>query len=147
MGKHLCYLDLKFWDCFITRWLYITCILVIIWGKFRKRVLTLLSQKRKTFSEIFLAFWQSTKKFVHFEKKDQLHSLNTSKVIDSEKCGYLNARKLFFPDTLQESTCSRVANTVQITMAAFLCYISINPRYIALEKISLSEMKNLRTVW
>ena len=32
----------------------------------------------------------------HFQKKDQIHSLNISEVIDSEKCGYFNARKLLF---------------------------------------------------
>ena len=30
------------------------------------------------------------------KKKDQLHSLNISEVIDSEECGYLNSRKLLF---------------------------------------------------
>ena len=33
---------------------------------------------------------------MHFQKKDQLHSLNISEVIDSEKSGYVNARKLPF---------------------------------------------------
>ena len=33
---------------------------------------------------------------MHFEKKDQLYTLNISEVIDSEKYGYLNARKLPF---------------------------------------------------
>ena len=84
---------------------------------------------------------------MHFEKKDQLHSLNTSEVIDSEKCCYLNARKLFFPDTLRESTCSQVVDTAEITMAAFLCYVSINPRHIALKNIPVSQIWTLRTVW
>ena len=45
----------------------------------------------KIFSEIFVAFFQSTQNFVHFEKEDQLHSLKIWEVIESEKCGYLNA--------------------------------------------------------
>ena len=36
----------------------------------------------------------------HFEKKkkkkNQLHSLNISEVIDSDKCGYLNAGEFLF---------------------------------------------------
>ena len=49
-----------------------------------------LSQKQKTFSEIFIALSKSTQNFVHFEKKDQLHSVNILEIIDSNKCGYLN---------------------------------------------------------
>ena len=55
-----------------------------------------LSQKQPTFSGLFNAFLQSTKNFANFEKKDQLQSLNISEVIESEKCGYLNARKHLF---------------------------------------------------
>ena len=36
------------------------------------------------------------KDLAHFEKKLQARSVNISEVIDSEKCGYLNARKLLF---------------------------------------------------
>ena len=45
---------------------------------------------------IFIAFSQSTHNFVHFEKKDQIFSLNILEVIDSEKCGYFNVWKLLF---------------------------------------------------
>ena len=55
-----------------------------------------LAQKRKTVFQIFNEFSQSTQNLVHFEKKDQVYSLNISKVIDSEKCGYLNVQKLQF---------------------------------------------------
>ena len=51
-------------------------------------------------------------------------------VIDSEKCGYLNARKLFFSNTLPESMCSQVLNTAEMTMGALLSLISINPKHI-----------------
>ena len=57
---------------------------------------------------------------MHFQKKDQLYSLNISEVTDSEKFGYLNARKLLFQNTLRGSTCSRVLNTAGKTMAALL---------------------------
>ena len=56
----------------------------------------LLSQKRRTFSQIFINFSESKKDFANFEKKDQLYSLNISEVIHPQKCGYFNARNLLF---------------------------------------------------
>ena len=56
----------------------------------------LLSQKQKIFCENFIACLQYTQNSVHFEKKDQIHRLNISEVIDPEKCSYFNARKLLF---------------------------------------------------
>ena len=50
--------------------------------------------KTQTFSETFNTFLQSIQNFAHFEKKDLIHSLDLSEVIDPEKCGYFNARKL-----------------------------------------------------
>ena len=49
-----------------------------------------LSQKQKTFSLIFLAFLKCALNLEHFEKKDQYPSLVISKIIDSERGGYLN---------------------------------------------------------
>ena len=49
-----------------------------------------LSQKRKNFSEFFIAFLKSTSNVEHFEKKDESLSLSSSAVIDSERGGYLN---------------------------------------------------------
>ena len=66
------------------------------WGKFLQHVKTLLSQKRKTFFLIFIAFLQSTQNFAHFENKVWLYSLNSWQVIDSEKCGCFNVGKLLF---------------------------------------------------
>ena len=77
---------------------------------------------------------------MHFENKDQLHSLNISKVIESDKYGYLNARKLPFWNNFEESTCSRVTITAQITTAELTSQFSINPRQIQLENISFCEM-------
>ena len=48
------------------------------------------------FTRIFIAFSQSRRNLVHFEKKDQLDRLNILEIIDSEKYGYPNARKLPF---------------------------------------------------
>ena len=49
-----------------------------------------LSQKQKTFSGWFLAFLKRALNLEHFEKKDEYSSLVISKVIDSERGGYLN---------------------------------------------------------
>ena len=77
---------------------------------------------------------------MHFQNKDQLYSLNISEVTDSEKYGCLNARKRLFQNTLRGSTCSRVLNTADTTMAALLKKISIDPTHIDLGEISVSEM-------
>ena len=45
----------------------------------------LLSQKKKTFSEIFSAFLKSTLNFEHFGKKDDPHSRCISQIPVSEK--------------------------------------------------------------
>ena len=49
-----------------------------------------LSQRQKTFSEFFLAFLKCALNLKHFEKKDQYPSLVISRIIDSERGGYLN---------------------------------------------------------
>ena len=83
---------------------------------------------------------QSTHNFMHFKKNDQLHSFNILEVIDSEKCGYLNAPNLHFQDALPESTRSGVLNTAEMTMEELLSEMSINDRHIELENISVSEI-------
>ena len=45
----------------------------------------LLSQKRKTFSEFFSAFFKPTLHFEHFQKKDDPHSRCSSQITNSEK--------------------------------------------------------------
>ena len=49
-----------------------------------------LSQKQKTFSEFFIPFLKCALNLEHLEKKDEYPSLVISKVIDSERGGYLN---------------------------------------------------------
>ena len=85
-------------------------------------------------------------RFCEFSKKDHLYSLNTSELIVSKECGYLNALKLLFQNTLREWTCSRVLNTAEMTMGLLLSYISINPRHRKSENISLRQIWNRRTV-
>ena len=49
-----------------------------------------LPQKQETFSGLFLEFMKCASNLEHFEKKHQYRSLVISKVIDSERDGYLN---------------------------------------------------------
>ena len=49
-----------------------------------------LHQKQKTFSRLFLAFLKCALNLEHFEKKDEYPSLVISRIIDSERGGYLN---------------------------------------------------------
>ena len=49
-----------------------------------------LPQKQKTFSGLFLAFLKCALNLEHFEKKDEYSRLVISKVIDSERGGYIN---------------------------------------------------------
>ena len=116
------------------------------WEKFRQQGQTLFCQKKKRFCQNFIACFQYTENSVHFQKKGQLHRLNISEVIDSEKCGYFNPRKLLFENTLPDSTCSRVPNNGETYIAALLSQFSINLGEIQLENISLSHIRNLGTV-
>ena len=49
-----------------------------------------LSQKQKTFDLIFLAFLKCALNLEHFEKKDEYPSRVISRIIYSERGGYLN---------------------------------------------------------
>ena len=49
-----------------------------------------LPQKQKTFSGLFLAFLKCALNLEHFEKKDEYPSQVISRIIDSERGGYLN---------------------------------------------------------
>ena len=57
---------------------------------FTQQLQALLSQKEKTYSGFFLAFLKCALNLEHFENKDEYPSLVISKVIDSERGGYLN---------------------------------------------------------
>ena len=49
-----------------------------------------LYQKQKTFSAFLLGLLKCALNLEHFQKKDECSSLVISKVIDSERGGYLN---------------------------------------------------------
>ena len=51
---------------------------------------TPLSQKQQISSGIFIEFLKCASNLEHFQKKDEYPSLIISKIIDSERRGYLN---------------------------------------------------------
>ena len=52
------------------------------------------------FSQFCTAFLKSRFRFENFEEKDEPHSLYYSEVIDGERCGYVNVRRVTFQYTL-----------------------------------------------
>ena len=57
---------------------------------FTKQLEVPLSQKQKTFSGLFLAFLKGALNLEHLQKEDEYSSLLISRIIDSERGGYLN---------------------------------------------------------
>ena len=57
---------------------------------FRRQLEALLSQKQRSFSGFFLEFLKCALNLEHLEKKHEYPSLIISKVIDSERGGYIN---------------------------------------------------------
>ena len=88
--------------------------------KIQQQVQTQLSWNWKTIPHIAIPFLKSTWNSALLKKKDQLDRSNILEVTDSEKFAYLNAKKLFFQNTLLESTCSRILNTAQNCAASVL---------------------------
>ena len=60
-----------------------------------------LSEKPKTFSQVSIAFLESTLNFKYFEKNEP-HSASIFGVIDSKRRAYLNAKKVLFLKILQQ---------------------------------------------
>ena len=58
--------------------------------RFTQQLEAPLSKKQKTFSGSFFAFLKCTFNLKHLEEKYEYSSLVISKVIDSERDGYLN---------------------------------------------------------
>ena len=72
-----------------------------IMQKFPLQVRTALSQKENTFCSFFFAFLKFELNFQHFETKDEYPSLIISKIIDSERGGYLNVWKVLLKNTIR----------------------------------------------
>ena len=58
--------------------------------KFMRQLEGPLSHKQQTFYRFFLAFLKCALYLEHFEKKDEYPSLVISRIIYSERAGYLN---------------------------------------------------------
>ena len=87
-------------------------------------------KKQKHSLKSFPDFGIYRKSSAFSKKKDQLGSLNMLEVIESGKCGYLNAWKLRFWNTLRESTCSRVPNIAEIyRVGIYLKFTLIQEEY------------------
>ena len=56
----------------------------------RQQLESPLSQKQKTFSGFFIAHLKCALNLEHFQKKDEYPSLVISRIINSERGGYLN---------------------------------------------------------
>ena len=106
----------------------------------------LLSQKEKTFSEFFSAFFKSTLNFEHSRKKDDPHSRCISQITVSEKGDSINVCKIPFKRSLPQKTLQKGPKTVEICKALPLPYFFIPVNIIQLEKVYVSAMQNLQTV-
>ena len=106
----------------------------------------LLSQKQKTFSELFSAFLKSTLKFAHFQKKDDRHSRCISEITVSEKRDSINVCKILVKRSLPEKTWQRSPKTGEICTTLPLPFLFIPMNIIQLEKVYVSAMQNLETV-
>ena len=60
-----------------------------------------LSQRQKLFSRSFLAFLKCELNLEHLEKKDEEPSLVISRIIDSERGGYLNVLNVLLKNTIR----------------------------------------------
>ena len=106
----------------------------------------LLSQKQKTFSELFAAFLKSTLNFAHFSKNDDPHSQCISQIIVSEKGDSINVCNIPFKRSLQQKTWQKDPKFVEICITLPLpCYF-VPVHIIQLEKVHVSDMQNLKTV-
>ena len=71
---------------------------------FAQQIQMQLSQEPKIFYGFSFPFLKSTSKFEYFEEKEECHSLSISENIDSERGGYLNAKKVPFQNTFRQPT-------------------------------------------
>ena len=67
---------------------------------FTKQLEAPLPQKQKTFSGLFLAFLKCALNLEHFEQKYEYSGLVISKVIDSERGGYINVKKVLLQNVI-----------------------------------------------
>ena len=68
---------------------------------FAQQVQTPLSQKEKTFCGFFNPFLKFAWNLKHFEKKDEYPSLIISEIMDRERGGYLNVKKVLLQKNMR----------------------------------------------
>ena len=56
----------------------------------RQQFATLLAQKQKNFSGLFIGFPKCAWRLEHFQKRDEYPSLIITEIIDAKRRGYLN---------------------------------------------------------
>ena len=98
----------------------------------------LLSQEKKTFSELFSAFLKSTLSFGHFLKKDEPHSRCISQITVSEKGHSINVCKIPSKRSLPQKTWQKAPKTVEICITLPSPYLFIPVNIIQLEKVYVS---------
>ena len=65
---------------------------------------------------------------------------------DSEKHGYMNFYKVPFHGILRKATWQTPPNIAEISMAGTLPYLLITMQGIDMQKVSVSDMQNIKTV-
>ena len=88
--KSLSWRYVKSYDCFLTHWLPMASILVLI-GTFKRNQLRCnYVRNEKKFFQSFSAFLTSSSNFKNFEKNDDSHGLCISDIPDCKRRGYWN---------------------------------------------------------
>ena len=97
-----------------------------------------LSEKQKTFSWYFFAIFKCSLNFELFQKKDDSNSWCNSEVTDS------GTHSSDYPS---KKTWYTSPNNFQISTAKPVPYFLINVKAVQLQKLSVSDMQNLKTVF
>ena len=106
----------------------------------------LISQKQKTFCELFSALLKSSLNFAHFQKKDDPHSRCISQITVSVKDDYINVCKILFKRSLQQKTWEKAPKTVEICTTLPLPYLFIPANIIQLDKVFFNALQILKIV-
>ena len=114
---------------------------------FTQPIQILLSKKQKIFSEFFSSFFKCTFNFEHFEKKDDRHSSCISVITVSEEDDQINVSKIPLQNTLLQKTWYTGTKTFVILMTLSLPCLLITLNIIQLEKVYVSAMQYLKTVY
>ena len=106
-----------------------------------------LSRKQKIFSGFIPEFLKSSLNFEQSLKKDDLHCWCISEITEPEKLGEINVEKVPFQGILRKATWQTPPSIVEICMAEPFPYLLMAVKAIVLQKVSVSDMQNLKTVY